>query len=322
MVSQAVPIKPLCFSISSGCEPARALRALNEREVVLPLEPLADSVFHADLAQWPYPRLGILSATLCGLRHGANARPVRAGHEDHLYFGITLTGRSVAQQRRGEVTLRDGEGVLLSAPEGFTMTHPERVHFLGLRLSRAVLGAHLENIDDAVMRVVRRDTPALALLTRYLSIALDDSLPATTGLQGLVVSHVYELAAMAIEAADDRAVSANDLGVRAARLRAIKADIITNLTDYELNVSTVAARHGVTPRYVHRLFEYEGITYSGFVLGQRLDRVYRMLTNPRYAGHSISTLAFATGFGDLSYFNRSFRRRYGATPSDIRRSRP
>jgi AraC-like DNA-binding protein len=26
------------------------------------------------------------------------------------------------------------------------------------------------------------------------------------------------------------------------------------------------------------------------------------------------------GFGDLSYFNRTFRRRYAATPSDIRQS--
>jgi AraC-like DNA-binding protein len=28
------------------------------------------------------------------------------------------------------------------------------------------------------------------------------------------------------------------------------------------------------------------------------------------------------GFGDLSYFNRAFRRRYDATPSEIRNTRP
>ena len=40
-----------------------------------------------------------------------------------------------------------------------------------------------------------------------------------------------------------------------------------------------------------------------------------MLRDPRYAATSISDIAFACGFGDLSYFNRAFRRRYGATPS-------
>jgi AraC-like DNA-binding protein len=316
VVPQEAPITPLRFSIGGLRDPARALRALNERQVVLPLEPLAGSIVQADIAQWPYPQLGILSATLCGLHHGTSA----AGHDDHLYFGITLEGRSVAQHRRSEVTLQDGEGVLLSASDGFTMAHPGQVKFLGLRLSRAALGTQLHKIDEAVMRVIRRDTPALALLARYVSLALDEAQPVTTRLQELVASQVYELAALTLDAASERAVRVHGLGVRAARLRAIKADIVTNLADSELSVSAVAARQGVTPRYVHKLFESEGLTYSAYVLEQRLDRVHKLLTDPRFAGYSISTLAFRIGFGDLSYFNRAFRRRYGATPSDIRRS--
>jgi AraC-like DNA-binding protein len=45
-----------------------------------------------------------------------------------------------------------------------------------------------------------------------------------------------------------------------------------------------------------------------------------MLTDSRFASRSISALAFDTGFGDLSYFNREFRRRYHATPSEVRRA--
>jgi AraC-like DNA-binding protein len=44
-----------------------------------------------------------------------------------------------------------------------------------------------------------------------------------------------------------------------------------------------------------------------------------MLADPRYAGLTISGIAFAVGFGDLSTFNREFRRRFGLTPSDVRR---
>ena len=32
----------------------------------------------------------------------------------------------------------------------------------------------------------------------------------------------------------------------------------------------------------------------------------------------ISSVAFDCGFGDVSYFNRAFRRRYGMAPSDVR----
>jgi AraC-like DNA-binding protein len=31
-------------------------------------------------------------------------------------------------------------------------------------------------------------------------------------------------------------------------------------------------------------------------------------------------IAFEVGFGNLSWFNRTFRRKYGASPSDIRKA--
>jgi AraC-like DNA-binding protein len=80
----------------------------------------------------------------------------------------------------------------------------------------------------------------------------------------------------------------------------------------------IARRHRITPRYIHKLFENEGLTFSSFVLGQRLSRAQRLLTDPHLAGCSISTVAFDVGFNDLSYFNRAFRRHYAATPTEIR----
>ena len=77
-------------------------------------------------------------------------------------------------------------------------------------------------------------------------------------------------------------------------------------------------RQRVSPRYVQMLFEQEGTTFSQYVVGQRLVRAYRMLTSPLFADWSITSLAFDAGFGDLSYFNRAFRRCYGGTPSEIR----
>jgi len=317
LVSHAEPIKPLRFSTGRQ-EPARELRLLNERKIVLPLEPLAGAAVHANIRQWRYPRLGILSATLRGLRHGSSDRAV---HDDDLYLGITLKGSSVAEQRRAQLTLLNGDAVLLSGQDTFRMIHPDQVSFLGIRLSRAVLGTHLNDIDDAVMRLIARDTPPLSLLARYVTLAINDSLPTTSELRQLVVDHVYELAAMAIDATRERALITGGLGVRAARLRAMKADIVASLADSNLSVAAIAARHQVTSRYVHKLFAYEGTTYSEFVVRQRLARVHRMLTDPRFAGESISALAFRTGFNDLSYFNRAFRQRYRATPSDVRRDR-
>jgi AraC-like DNA-binding protein len=63
----------------------------------------------------------------------------------------------------------------------------------------------------------------------------------------------------------------------------------------------------MTPRYVHKLFENEGSTFSLFVCHQRLARAYRLLRDPRLADRTIGSIAFDVGVADLSYFNRTFR---------------
>jgi transcriptional regulator GlxA family with amidase domain len=47
-------------------------------------------------------------------------------------------------------------------------------------------------------------------------------------------------------------------------------------------------------------------------------RAHQMLTDPRLANRPVISVAFDTGFQDLSYFNRTFRRRFGGTPSEVR----
>jgi AraC-like DNA-binding protein len=82
----------------------------------------------------------------------------------------------------------------------------------------------------------------------------------------------------------------------------------------------VAVRLSVTHRYLQRLFECEGTTFTEYVARERLGRAYRLLSDPRFLNRSITTIAFDVGFANLSYFNRLFRRNYGATPSEVRAS--
>ena len=284
-----------------------------------PLEPVPDCSVCVDIALRALPGLAILSGTLCGLRQ--HARPewsVPTGNDD-LFLGVNLAGRSIAYQGGREVILRDGDAVFAARGRtGFAITRPTQVRFVGLRISRLTLAPLVNNLDDAELRLIPHYADALKLLATYMSVVAEDQSLSTPELRRLVVTQAYDLIALTIGATRDAALIAQGRGVRAARLRAIKADIVANLHDCELSLLAIATRNRVTPRYVHKLFESEGVTYSEFVLGQRLNRAHRMLTDPRFAGHTISSVAFDVGFGDLSYFNRAFRRCYHATPSDVR----
>jgi AraC-like DNA-binding protein len=88
-----------------------------------------------------------------------------------------------------------------------------------------------------------------------------------------------------------------------------------------LSAASVAKLLGVTPRYVHLLLEETGKSFTHHVLERRLERAAALLHDPRWRYRKIADIAAEAGFLDLSYFNRAFRRRYGATPSVVRETR-
>ena len=295
---------------------ADAVRALRERGI-LPLEPLAERPVHVRISKRFLPGAGILSGTLSGLRQESGGRA--ADVSDDLFFAINLTGDGTASQGNREIALRGGQAICLSCEMGpFTILRPNRVRFLGLRVPRKLIAPLVKDLDDAITQPIPDGTEAVNLLARYVDTLAGMQALESRAVSRLVVNHLHDLIALAIGATHDAAAAAEDTSVPAARLQSIKTDIDAHLEDESLSVAAVAMRHGVTPRYVHKLFEREGTTYTQFVLSQRLDRTYRMLRDPRLVKTSIGAIAYEAGFGDISYFNRVFRRHFNATPSDIR----
>jgi AraC-like DNA-binding protein len=158
----------------------------------------------------------------------------------------------------------------------------------------------------------------LNLLRNYVDAVFYDPALAMPEMRQLIVAQLCDLVAVTLGATRDATAVAEGRGVRAARLRAIKGDIEAHLAAGDLSPSVVAKRQQISDSYIRKLFEGEGTSFSQFVLARRLVRAHRMLTNRRWSDRSIAWIAFESGFGDLSYFNRTFKRFYGATPSDIR----
>jgi AraC-like DNA-binding protein len=69
------------------------------------------------------------------------------------------------------------------------------------------------------------------------------------------------------------------------------------------------------------LFERAGTTFSDFLVEQRLLRASRLLRDPVHKLSKISELAYLSGFNDVSYFHRAFRRRFGMTPAEMKTQR-
>ena len=323
MMSTCGATKPFRFSTDDApaAQRAETVRAMHERSTLLstpePMEPLPGCRIRVHVTQWAMPGLGILAGTLCGVRQLTRPERSAPAGADGVFFGMSVTGSSIFRQHHDEVLLHGGDGFLANRGDsGFSIVRPTPTRFIGLRFPRAALAALVPDVDCPQMRIIPRTSPALSLLKSYLSV-VDEAVLTTPDVQRLVISQVYDLTALAIGVTRDRMVAAGE-AARVARLQAIKSDIMAHLGDSTLSIAAVAARHHVTLRYLQKLFEMEGSNYSTFVLGERLTRAHRLLASPLHAGRPIGAIAYDVGFNDLSYFNRTFRRRYGATPSDVR----
>ena len=287
-----------------------ALRDLFDRAVNLEIDAEPGQAVEMTMNVAP----GLRRAKMLSSLTARVTRPAQmlADGEDTVCLMMKTGGHMALTQSRREGVPQVGDGVLLVYREPALLKFVDAT-YLSVRVPFGSL-ATIANVEAAAARRIPRDTEALSLLQTYVA-NLPDRI-ADPQLGRLSATHVYDLIALAIGATDEGREIANQRGVRAARLVAIKADLIQNAATH---LDQLAARQGISPRYVQMLFEEAGTTFSDFALERRLDAARNMLTSPRYTTWSVTAIALESGFGDISHFNRRFKRRYLMTPSDMRR---
>jgi AraC family transcriptional activator of tynA and feaB len=154
-----------------------------------------------------------------------------------------------------------------------------------LRAQMNLLAAHVGRLDDA-------DRSSMLQSTIDLTIA---------ALRGIAGSKSY------MEAQSSR-------NLLAAALRFIEA----NLSDQSLGPTTLATALGCSRATIYRAFSENELTVAGVIRETRLKRARGMIEAlPQQV--TISDIAMRCGFFDASNFSRSFRARFGISPTDIRR---
>jgi AraC-like DNA-binding protein len=297
-----------------------AYREIYSRTIVKhDIELLGDQPFRFEADLCSLPGLGLASSSVSPCHRWHAAEHIDS---DDLLLGVALSGGCVLHQRGREAVIgQRGEAVLTSAahPTDVMIGTPSR--HIALRLPRAILEARIADLDARTARRIPSNTEGLPLLIGYIEAIRLTELT-NPALCDLAVSHVYDLVALLLGAKGDTRHLAQQGGARAARLAAILREIERRSGDPGLSALTVALLLGVTPRYVHLLLEESGKSFTHHVLERRLDKAATLLRDPRWRNRKIADIAAEAGFTDLSYFNRAFRRHYGATPSDIREAAP
>jgi AraC-like DNA-binding protein len=297
----------------AGDDGAEAFRETFGRKILgIEIDQLDGHPVEIDLTLRAMPGFAMASGSLSPMHNRHTSALI--DNDDVILVVLQNGGGEVSQHGRTSV-VGEGEAVLTANGTVATFSAHRPTGVINLRLSRELLAPHVANLDDLVARPIPNDDRVLQLLVGYATLLNGQSELAVMELRNLVAGHMHDLAALMLGA---RNPAQHLQGLRATRLAAIKSSIIAKIGSQGFTIADIARSQEISESYIRQLFAEAGTTFTDFVLGERLDRVYRMLVNPLYRNRGISAIAFDAGFGDVSYFNRTFRRRYSATPSDVR----
>jgi AraC-like DNA-binding protein len=246
------------------------------------------------------------------------ARDITAIENDDIFLLMNLGGTIVGNGKRDEIRLAPGQAYVMSCAEIGSHASATNSNVLTLRARRDAMLPLVKDLDNKTGAVLPGDQEGLRLLSSYLR-NVGGAEPLTSGeSQRLATRHIHELFALALGSTDDAREAATENGLPAARLRAAKSIARRNLANPSLSASFIAGHLNISPRSLQRLFEADGTTFTGFVTAERIAKAHAALNDSEKFDLSVAEIALESGFGDISYFNRKFKVRYGASPSEVR----
>lgn len=191
---------------------------------------------------------------------------------------------------------------------------------LTIVIPRTVLKPVVPNINKSLMKKIPiHANREWKIFVDFAQTLLRDIGPLSPELARESSTNVQDLAILALGASGEAAEIAQGRGLRVARLQAMKTDIFSRLSDPNLSLDTIARSQNLSPRYIRALLENEDTNFSAFVLEARLRQSYRLLLSPHFRDQPVIQIALSAGFNDISWFNQAFRRRFGCTPTELRR---
>lgn len=235
-----------------------------------------------------------------------------AANEDRLGFQFVHKGIETVHDRERELNLTPGSVVMWDGlqPADIEVVQPFYKRTLLFPRSRVLaVCPRLAELDS--LPSLEGSGPA-RLLVRYMN-ALAAELPTLAPSAAIAAANVaLELLRTVVEPA----LPAGRAAERAALRADIRSYVRTHLRDADLTPTAIARAFSMSIRGLHALFEDDDDSVAVLVRNERLQRCLEDLQQRN--GGSITEIAFRWGFCDAAHFSRVFKRRFGATPSEVR----
>jgi AraC-like DNA-binding protein len=246
---------------------------------------------------------------------------IAQSNHDYYLLSLQTHGRGMVAQDGRTAILKPGDFALYDTTRPYDLTFTETFGQLVLRLPREIVSSRLSDAESLTALPIQGDRGAGRLVSGFihqLHAQLDE----------LDAESAWRLHASAVDllaTALASQIGTQQPGVRESHIlfrRRIRAFIDRQHSDPDLSCELIAARHGISERYLRKLFEGSNESVSEWIWKRRLDQAKRDLVDPLRSHIAITSIGYEVGFKDPAHFSRAFKARFGMTPREFRSGHP
>lgn len=280
--------------------------------------PTSDRCFAGDIASTKVKDVTLSLARTREHRCVRTPSLIRRSGTELVFIHQQLSGTWHYAQDGREGTLGPGDFTCLDGTRPYTAIQDDNHAQLVLHMQRDQWVRRFGQTEQLAGRAVRANTPmgtlAANTLQQILSV-MEDAQPHTA-------ERLIEVSLSLIIAAFGDLIANPEARQRTGRmalLRRAKMFIDENFQHPDLNPRRVADALGISERYLQDLFHDEEMTAGKWIWETRLEKCRQRLSDPLFAGQSISEIAFNCGFRNFSHFSHRFKTAFSMTASECRR---
>jgi AraC-like DNA-binding protein len=234
----------------------------------------------------------------------------------HYYVTGPLTGGSTIIHDDRVVNVAAGDVILLDSTRPVTFIPTTRHRYdqwFALKLPRQTLVSHL-GFEPQAGACGRRQAQAARLLGQLALDSVSNTEPACASADNFMGLVVYDLLGALFP--PPAPLGSRHTDKLFARVCGIIKD---RFADPDISPREVAAKTGISLRYLQKLFTARGSTCSHYISSLRLDHAAHLIERRALTktGQPLSDIAYACGFRDYTSFTRGFRQRFGAPPGAV-----
>lgn len=226
---------------------------------------------------------------------------------------VTLQGRGISMLKQQGRTARiaPGQMCLCDADQSYTVQTPASSQRTTLLVPRDRFDRRID-LSQVMLRTLQSGGSS-----RVLSATLDSLVDELTVVESARASRwadcVIQMSQLAI-----REQAVPWAAERVSVSERIRAYVKQNLRDPRLSIDTLASALGRSKSALHRAMRPDSI--HDLIWNDRLQGCRRDLLNPTLQHQSIISIALSWGFRDASHFCHAFKRQFGQSPREARKS--